>query len=182
MTYKKWEKQLKKHLSTLSWEEKEDALEYYRELYEDKREAGEAEEAIVEEFGFPETCAERILNETEKAPRKKRRKKGGASPAQIVGMVFLTILVLCPLAEIAIAVIASCAAVTVAGGAAGIAGVIYVLLSFTFGLNGGALFAHIGLGIAASGIGLLLFAGFYYATKYTVLGCIRALKFLYKRR
>ena len=36
MTYEKWEKRLKSCLKPLPAEEKEDAVRYYKEMYEDK--------------------------------------------------------------------------------------------------------------------------------------------------
>ena len=197
MTYKQWEKQLKKHLSSLSASERTDALEYYRELYGDKREAGETDEEIVSGFGAPEVCAKRILAETDEnnasyadsadykgyanyAPKRKKRKFGNYSPAQIAGIVCLTVLILCPLAEIALAVVASFAAVSLAGGIVAVAGAVYVPLSLSFGVGFGATVAHVGSGIAACGVGLVLLAAFFLAAKYTVIGCVKGVKFLYK--
>lgn len=187
MTYKQWEKQLKRQLSSLSASERADTLEYYRELYGDKKEAGETEEAIVAEFGSPEDCAKRILAEGDLggSGNLSKRKKGifsGYSPAQIAGIVFLTVIILCPLAEVALAVVAAFAAVGIAGGVVAVAGVVYIPLCLTFGVGFGGTLAHIGVGFAACGVGLLVLALFYYATKYTVIGCVKGVKYLYKLR
>lgn len=184
MTYKQWEKQLKRQLSSLSASERADALEYYRELYGDKKEAGGMEEEIVAEFGLPEDCAKRILAEADFGGSKKRKKRrfSDYSPAQIAGIVFLTIIILCPLAEVALAVVAAFAAVGIAGGVVAAAGVVYIPLCLTFGVGFGGTLAHIGAGLAACGVGLVVLALFCYATKYTVIGCVKGIKFLYKLR
>lgn len=187
MTYKQWEKQLKRQLSSLSASERADALEYYRELYGDKKEAGGTEDAIVAEFGAPEDCAKRILTEGDfgdngNSSKQKKGLFGGYSPAQIVGIVFLTIIILCPLAEVALAVVAAFAVAEIAGGVVAVAGVVYIPLCLSFGVGFGGTLAHIGVGIAACGVGLLVLELFYYATKYTVIGCVKGIKYLYKLR
>lgn len=184
MTYKQWEKQLKKQLSSLSASERADALEYYRELYGDKKEAGGTEEEIVAEFGNPEDCAKRILAETDSddAPKRKKRRFSDYSPVQIAGIVFLTVIILCPLAEVALAVVAAFAAAGIAGGVVAVAGAVYVPLCLSFGIGFGGTLAHVGVGLAACGVGLLILALFYYAAKYTVIGCVKGVKYLYKLR
>ena len=66
MTKKQWDKRLNKKLSALPDKERRRVLDYYDELYWDKRDAGFSEEAILEEFGAPEEAAARALEESAK--------------------------------------------------------------------------------------------------------------------
>lgn len=185
MTLREWEKRLKKGLRTLSKEERQTALDYYREMYGDKLDAGESEEKILEEFGSPEACAEKILaDEGKEAPRKKvKTTKGKSSPASIVGLVFFTLMLIVPLYACILGVIVSVAAGAVAGGACVLAGGVYVLFSpIYFGVNGlafGGVIAHIGLGLVAAGVGIPLSIGFGYLTKLVSVGAVKLFKGIY---
>ncbi len=57
-----WMAQLERALSRegLSGSEKRTVLNYYEEMYQDKREDGLAEEEILKEFGFPEDVAQNV--------------------------------------------------------------------------------------------------------------------------
>jgi uncharacterized membrane protein len=197
-----WESILLENLKPLADEERFKIAEYYREMYADKLEMGASPEEILEEFGSPQECARKILQEegresegvqadekemtpidvAEKPVRQKKRQKW--TPAMIVGMSFLTLLVILPLAGAALGVIAAFAAGCISGGASVVAGVIYSIASLFFGIFGmetGGVFANFGLGLAAIGVGFLLCVGFYYATKYTMIACYKALLWVYKR-
>lgn len=182
MTYKKWEKLLKKHLSPLSKEERDDALDYYYEIFSDKLEAGRLEEDIVQEFGNPETCALRILNETNKQPRHTRSNRKRTTPWEIIGMFFLTLVLILPLAASAFSVAVAFGAAATSGLACILAGVLYIPLSFFLGFASfGAILANIGIGITSCGVGVFLYIGFGFVAKYTAIGSWKALKFIYKR-
>ena len=60
MTYKAWERALRKELRVVSRVECERTLEYYREMKDEKQASGESEETIVAEFGSPRECARRV--------------------------------------------------------------------------------------------------------------------------
>ena len=75
MTKKQWDKRLNKKLSALPYKERRRVLDYYDELYWDKRDAGFSEEAILEEFGAPEEAAARALEESG-APKTKKGAAG----------------------------------------------------------------------------------------------------------
>lgn len=64
MKKNEFEKDLSQRLANLSPEERQKALEYYDELFCDRKERGEAEETIIESFGSPEDIAARIHGET----------------------------------------------------------------------------------------------------------------------
>ena len=184
MKKKIWEKQLARLLGPLSPAERQSALNYYNEIYNDKIEAGITEEEIIAEFGFPEDCAERILAENNANPIKQLVTARRFSVEEIVGLGLLTLILILPLAAAAFSVIVSFAAVSVSGIAVAFVGVVYAVISpFLFLGNGvAACFANVGIGIACCGVGLILCASFFYLTKYTFIGTKAALKWIYVRR
>lgn len=159
MTYKLWEESLLNYLKSLSKEEKEEILSYYREMYNDKLDTGIPESEIVDSFGDPMIAAARILKEgadeveqadarhsereggTDKKPseeavapvsNKKAEKQGdsgGISASRIVGWVFITLLLIIPLFAVVLSVIASLTAITLSGGAMLVFGVIGAVAS-----------------------------------------------------
>lgn len=183
MTYREWEKRLLKALKPLPSEERVAAAEYYREMYGDKLESGDASEKILEEFGAPTVCAERILQENGMTLPKKT--KGVAPWATWLGLFFLTILIVLPLYAVAFSVVITFAAVTISGAAAALAGALYVVYS-PFTAIGGAGFsfvvAHMGIGFATAGVGALLFIAFVYLTKYSYKWTVKSLALIYTRK
>ena len=185
MTEKHWEKQLTRHLSTLPKNERKQVIDYYREMYGDKKEAGFTEADILAEFGSPEECATRILAGGNAQSTPKKQTKRSASPAAIVGMVFATLILIVPLAAMAFALIASFFAVSVSGAVVAIAGLIYAIGSPIFcigSLSAAGVVAHFSIGIASCGVGCLLFVAFKPLTKYLAIGTGKALKTLYQGR
>lgn len=194
MTLKQWERRLVNSLKGLSKQERQTALEYYREIYGDKLDAGYTGEEIVEEFGSPEECAKNILSDSGYTqtvmtnPKEKRTVtvKEKYSAGAIVGLVCMTLLLIIPLYAVIVSVIAAFASCVIAGGACVLGGGAYFLLSpFYFGINGapfGGVIANMGTGIALTGVGFLLFVGFYFPTKYTTIGAIKLFKLIYFRR
>lgn len=84
MNKREWERRFLKELQPLAGKERNEALEYYREIYGDKIDAGFSEEEILREFGNPEDCARKILeenglsvNEKNKRSRTQARKELG---------------------------------------------------------------------------------------------------------
>lgn len=193
MKKKVWERRFLKTLKPLSKEERYSALSYYQELYDDKAETGIPEEEILREFGEPERCAYRILlgeENTEKATPPsaadlpKMRQMRTYSVAEIIGLVFVGLILLLPLAIVALALVISFGAVCVSGLAVAIAGVVYVISSpFLFLASGGTVIvANVAIGITAIGVGLLLFVGFYYATKWVAIAAYKGFSFIGNRR
>lgn len=184
MTYKEWEKKLLKYLTPLPKEERDAAVEYYREMYGDKLDAGEPTEKILQEFGEPRACAERILNENGKTLPKSSF-LGEVSVAWLVGMFFLTALLILPLLAVAISIIAAFASAVVAGAACAVGGAMYVVYSPFMALTGlgfGAVIAHMGVGFALCGVGALLFAAFIPLTKYSCKYLVKGVIYIYTRR
>jgi uncharacterized membrane protein len=181
MTYEKWEKRLKRCLKHLPAEEKEDAVRYYKEMYDDKLEAGCSPEDILGEFGIPKACAQRILSDNGLP----LPKKTGRSIGWWVGMSFLTLLLILPIGAALFSVILSFGAVAFSGGASALAGALYALASPFLaidGINFWGVITHMGMGFAVCGMGLLLMVVFAYATKYLYKWTIKVLILVYKRR
>ena len=185
MTKKNWEKRLLSNLRPLQRDERKKILDYYREIYSDKAEAGYSEAEILAEFSSPEECATRILAGENVQPTLQKRERRNLSPAEMVGMFFLSLLLILPLAATAFALIVSFFALSVSGVAVAIAGVVYAIgtpLLFIGSLPAAGCFAHLGIGIAACGVGCLLFVAFAPLGKYLAIGTGKALRFIYKGR
>lgn len=183
MTYKEWEKKLINFLQPLPKEERLAAAEYYREMYGDKLESGSTPEEILQEFGEPSACAERILSENGMSLPKGKREQ--SSLASWVGIFFLTILIIIPIYAVAFSIVLTFAAMVVGGAAIALAGAVYVVYSPFMAISGvgfPAVIAHMGMGFAAAGLGLLLFIAFIYLTKYSYKWTAKSLVLIYKRR
>ena len=168
MTKKQWDKRLNKKLSALPDKERRRVLDYYDELYWDKRDAGFSEEAILEEFGAPEEAAARALEESG-APK---AKKGAAGRFFIAFFLFLfvglpVLIVLAALGITGAAVFVSGFAVI----AAGIADFFYFVAQMCIYGASGAYVAHLGIGLAAAGAGCLLIPPFLFLTKKLFILC-----------
>ena len=211
MTRLEWEAELKIHLRALPREEIEKALDYYREMYGDMKEAGRSTDEILRMFGDPQICAARILLESRedaensmadperkqkplpKATEEKKSKKAQRnstkseiSVSDVVGAVFFTLLLIIPLAAVFVSLIASFGAVTVSGCAMVIAGVIFAIASPFIAMIAGTTFAgtvvNIGLGIATAGVGAILAVVFGLLTKYMSIASFKAIKAMYRRK
>ena len=192
MSLKDWEKELIKHLTPLSKEEKKQIIDYYREIYGDKIDAGYTGEEVLEEFGAPEECAKKILADEGKTPIVKatlqqiKDKVTAHSAADITGLVFFTLFVGIPVFAALFSIVASFGAVAISGVATSLAGGLFTIGSpFYYGYHGlgfGGIVAHMGIGIAAIGIGILLAIAFYFATKYMAIATIKFFKICYFRR
>ena len=185
MTKKIWEKRLLSKLRPLQRAERKKILDYYREMYGDKAEAGFSEAEILAEFGSPEKCAARILAEENTQPTLQKRERRKLSPAEIVGMFFLSLILILPLALTAFALIVTFFALTVSGVAVAIAGGVYAIgapLLSIGSLSAAGCFAHLGVGLTLCGVGCLLFVAFEPLGKHLAIGTGKALKFLYKGR
>ena len=190
MTYKTWERELKKELATISKIERDRTIEFYREMKDEKLSHGQSEEEITAEFGSPKECARRvgqangamsqIVEEEEDAIPEKKKER---SAAEIVGLVFVTLILVLPLLDAAIGVLAAFAGCCVGGIGVAIAGVAYATVGpFYFGVTGSIIPAYVGMGLAATGVGILMFIGFMFATKFVALAIKSVLRAIYVRR
>ena len=99
-------------------------------------------------------------------------------------MVFLTLLLIAPISSGVVAVIATLGAMVLVGGVLVLAGCLYVVIAPFMGITGasfGAIVAHMGMGFALCGAGILVGIAFWFAVKYAVIGCWKALVWIYRR-
>lgn len=190
MNRKTWERQFLRALKPLSKEEKNAALAYYREMYGDKAETGVPEEEILREFGDPQVCAARIVGEEKEDGEKDAAtplppsRSSASSVAAIFGIVLFSLIVLLPLLCVTVALIASFAVVSVACAVVSIAGGVYAIVTpFLLSAGGGAVvFANVGLGVFALGLGALLFVAFGALTKLLLTATHAAVQSIFRRR
>ncbi len=185
MTKKSWEKRLLTRLRPLPRAERKKILEYYREIYGDKTEAGFSEAEILAEFGSPEACAVRILTEENVEIKPVKEKRRTPSPLAIIGIFFVSLIIVLPLALTAFALIITFFALSVSGAVVAIAGGVYAIgapLLAIGSLSTAGIFAHLGVGLTLCGVGCLLFVAFEPLGKYLAIGTGKALAFLYKGR
>ena len=183
MTYKKWEKELLKVLKPLPKEERLAVIEYYKELYGDKLEAGITDEEIVKEFGSPSVCAERILSENGLCLSANRAK--GNSIGWWIAICILTPILILPVYVSLFSIILSFGAVTLSVGTSTLAGALYVVYSPFLAIEGLRFFdviSHMGIGFAVIGVCSLLTMAFGYLTKHTFKWTIKSLAYIYHRR
>ena len=194
MTFRDWEKQFKKALKGLSSQEKQTALEYYRELYGDKIDAGCSPEDAVAQFGNPIDCAQNIIAEnapeTQKqngnyAPTKTKRvrKVSTHSISLTIGMVFLTLLLIIPLFSCLFSTITSFGAVAIVCAVGAVACLllvfIYPVYLIIYGASWGGVVANLGLCLVGLGVCAILAIGLYYPTKYLAIWSIKLFKRIY---
>lgn len=60
MNYESWKSELKKLLRSFTYAEAQEIIDYYDEIYWDKKDAGVADEEILVEFGSPDECLKKI--------------------------------------------------------------------------------------------------------------------------
>lgn len=196
MTYKKWEEELLKHLDGIPESERREACEYYREIFGDKFDAGIEENKILEEFGDPRVCAERILSERIDFLTKDEKLPKHTSPEEVqvqkrtfsiskwVGIFFLTTLVVIPTASAIISVIAAFGTVTVTAAALIIGGILGTLaspLAFILGYTGWGVLSAAGTCLAIAGAGAILLPVFYVITKYCIVSTVKLTKYAIRR-
>ncbi len=185
MTKRVWERELKRHLTGLSYSEKKKVLEYYNEIYGDKAEAGLSEEEVIRGFGSPQEVAKKIMEESGLEYREPKAETKN-HPSFVLGMVLFTLLIGLPLMVVAISLLGGAFSVLTSGLSAGVACAVFVLVSPFFylanGMGGMAILGYVGLGIAGIGVGILLTIGGWYALKYTAIGSWKFFKNIYAWR
>lgn len=200
MTYNEWEGSLIRALSSLPDDEKENAIEYYREIYSDKSEAGISDGDIIADFGTPQAVALRILNEnaieskesildngSKQGEKVTRMQDNGKklTVSAIIGYACLILFVGIPAAVIMISFIASFGAATV-GCAAGVIGGIVGAIASPFGMilgyTGLNALATAGACMALAGASLILFLVFYAITKYVAVTSYKITAYAIGRR
>ena len=176
MTSKQWFKRLKRALGSLPRNERDAAVQFYTELYEDKRENGEAAADILAGFGLPESVAANILSEKEPLPP---APSAGSTVARWVGGFFLFICVGIPVFAVLFSLIVTAASLCASGAVvclAGIADFVWALIVLAKGTEVAAV-AHLGIGIATAGAGLLMIPCFALCVKGLFFVCKKSLAF-----
>ncbi|MBO4539194.1 MAG: DUF1700 domain-containing protein [Clostridia bacterium] len=188
MTYKTWERRLKKELKTLPKSERERVVEYYREMRDEMESYGRSEQSVLSELGSPESCARKALSEGDYAVTGKVSGQNRPAPKkgytffEVIGLLLITLLLVLPFGGAAIGIIAGFAGVCIGGLAAGIAGIV-AAVAYPIYIGGGAAgIAGIGACLAAAGVGFILFVVFFLITKYAALVFLKVLKAIYIRR
>jgi len=186
MNFNDWKKRFIRALKGISEKEKLSAVDYYKELYADKIEAGKTCEQILQEFGSPEDCAYKIMQDGTTLTIEKQEVKVENTSVRIVGLVFITLFLTIPFGSILFSIVVTFGSLALSGIIFSISGVLCSIFSpIYFAINGGTfaiVLFSVSLGIALIGVGILLFIGFYYATKYLSILCIKLFKFVYFRR
>lgn len=176
MTKKQWFKQLKRELGALSASDRNEILQYYDELYNEKRESGLTEEAVLGSFGAPQEAARGILAERDLPAASAREHR---SVASFLAILFLFLCIGIPILSVLFALAITAGALAVSGAAiflAGIAdGVWFCILLFRD--TPVATLAHIGIGLAGAGCGLLMIPLFAVCTKWMLALCKKSLLF-----
>jgi len=209
MTYKEWEGELIGYLAALPEKDREEAANYYKEIYGDRREGGMTEDEILKSFGTPMLAAAKILADSrdgeneaeaaqndvkigntyeknddtqEKVTDDTKPSKSGFSVSKLIGWICIILFVLIPLAAILISLIAAFGSVTVGSAAAVIGGVAIAIASpfgIIIGYTGIGALATAGAGLGAAGVGIILFIIFFYITKYTVISTAKITKYIF---
>ncbi len=190
MTFKDWETRFLNSLKNVSEQEKQTALDYYKEIFADKIDAGVSEDKAIAEFGSPEDCASKILSENienqSNTPKTQIKSKKNISTAYILGQIFLALFFTIPLGAVLLAIIVSFGATAISCLAVSISGIPYAIVSpfyhGYYGMSLGGILFNIGGGITATGLGALLTIGFYYVTKYCTIYSFKLLKLLHVGR
>lgn len=166
MSKEAWLKELETRLARLGEEEKNEALAYYREFFEES-----GDQTVPESFGTPREAAARIAGELALKPE---------NPSKKVGLIALTAFafpVAAPLGvallAVAIALIVATLAVLgsllIAGVAMAANGVLCLIYAFTVPFFGSSMTFFLGCGLACIGLGVLL-----------TLLCARLIRTLYR--
>ena len=185
MTQREWERALYRALRPLPREERKKILEYYRELFGDKREDGKSEYEILLEFGSPEQCATRIMQEDYGAflDRDTVRRQKSRKGAYLAVIITLSVLLIGPLTLAVASVVISLFACAVAGGGISVGGLFVIVWgAFQAALGESYMLALIGSGMMMVGAGLLMLVSFWLLGKYCAIGWTRLLKWIYQRR
>ena len=104
------------------------------------------------------------------------------SAAEVLGLILFTLILGIPLFSVAFAIIVTFIALSASTAAVGIAGVVFAAMYPFMGAASETIFAGIGMGFAASGIGLMLFGAFVSITRLVIIGFSKLFKAIYVRR
>ncbi len=187
MTKKEFLKKLKRGLAPMGGYERQQALDYYDEMIDDRIESGKTEEEAVDELGSPESVVEKTLREAgidaDKSGSFFKDDKGNVKTGWVVvlivgaplwfglacGLFGLALGLFCGALGLIAGIVGACVGM-VAGGAASVGFGIYTLF-FDFGsglmcIGGGLTVFALGV-LCSVGVWLLLKRGFGYIRSLT---------------
>ncbi len=182
MTYNEWEAQLERRLSAVSENEKAGILNYYREIYGDKLDAGLSDEEILAVFGTPDECAERIRKES--LELFSAEKKKGLPVGRILGDAAILIFVAAPAVLLVLSALAALCTCVLGGATVSLGGVVFCIYSIVMlfaDAAANAVFVRLGLGLAMVGAGVLICVCFYFITRYAVVSLYKAGKYVFEK-
>ncbi len=170
MTYKEWEAQLEERLRGARRNDISGILNYYREMYGDKHEAGLSDEEIIAEFGTPVECAERIKQDSpEIMPGVSDRWRKVFSWAMKIALAVFIIIPMLGTLLTGIATLAACILGGVAVALGGVGVVIYSVVMLFMGSAINTVLILFGLGMAMAGGGAMICIGFFFMTRYAII-------------
>ena len=197
MNFDQWKKALRARLSAMPEDETDAILEYYKEMYADMADSGKSEGEIIAEFGTPEECALRALEDGEYAEKsthtpdtvsnfsgKSEKKRRSFSVGEAVGVFFFSLIITLPLIGAALGVILSLASVSISGIVISLGGGIILIASPIWlfaGFGTGEILMLLGGAVTMIGAGGLIAIGFLYATKYSATGVLYCIRLIYRR-
>ena len=183
LTYKEWEDALVAGLHGASKNDVSGILNYFREIYGDKRDAGVSDEDIIAEFGAPDECLERIKNKSPEMFCATGYK--WSVVFSYLKRIALAVFILMP---VCVTLVAGMLALVVCmlGGAVvslgGIAVGVTCVLNIFSGVAVTTVFARFGIGMAMVGGGALISIGFFFMVKYVVTSAQKTIKYYIEKK
>ena len=183
LTYKEWEDALAAGLRGASRNDVSGILNYYKEIYGDKRDAGVSDEEIIAEFGTPDECIERIRSESPEM-------FGGIGDKWSIAFSYLKRIALAIFILIPLCVTLAAGFLTLVlcmlGGAAvslgGIAVGVTCVANIFSGVAVTTVFAQFGIGMAMVGGGAMISIGFFFMIRYVVISAQKILKYYIEKK
>ena len=180
MTFGSWLNEIEARLSCVNENERAGILNYYRELYGDKSDAGLSDEAILSEFGTLDECIERIKQES---PELFENERTCVPFKKIATHIALLLFVGLPAALSALSALAALAVCTLGGAGTclgGVAVVIYSIALLFGGAGANTVLIQFGIGLAMTGAGVMICIGFFFMTKYAIASLNKIVKYVYQ--
>lgn len=165
MTKQEFLYELRRELERIPFDERENAVRYYEEYFEDA--GAENETKVLEELGDPKTVAQQVFSDfaVKRADVPPKTARQGVSKVWVVLLAIFSAPIALPIA-IVIAVLVFCvviivlavmAALAVSGLAMVLAGIFAVVMGFSVLFeNVSSMVFYVGSGAAVAGVGLLL--------------------------
>lgn len=183
MTYKEWEARLQARLKDARIGDVAGVLNYYREMYGDKHEAGHTDDEIISEFGTPDECAERIKrDEPEMLPELSERWSRVFSAVMRIALFAFIFIPALLTAVMGAVTLAACMLGGIAVALGGVGVGIYSVYMLFIGTAFNTVLIQFGLGMAMTGGGAVVCILFFFMTRYAVLSLIKIAKYYIEQK